>query len=542
MRATTALDLRDRASRRARRAAAAPRLDDTHDGDESHALDELASALDRPATFSSDVIIANRYRLLRCLGRGGMGEVYAVEDLELGTQVALKTLNDELARDPRMLARLKREVQLARLVTHPNVCRIFDLGIDRSDPGAGAPLAFITMELLAGETLRQRLVRVGPMATPEALPIVNQIADALAAAHASGVIHRDLKSDNVILVDAPKGVRAVVTDFGLARALSDAESSRSASGPLVGTAAYMAPEQVAGEPLTTAVDVYALGVVMFELVTGELPFAAGSPVATALARLHGPAPSPRIHVPDLDGEWEAVIGKCLERQPDRRFASVAEVARALARRASSDRGMTREASAAGQPPRVKGLAFIEVLRWYQKTHGRARLREAIDALPPHLRSFITDPERDTLGLLAGSWYPAALITGFFQHMIRDLPAASLRQLAAGAVQASVGRTLSGVYGKVIRKLITPAMIADHYQRLWRLYHTSGECRVLTHGPTHHELRISDWPAHDSFVCLMNGYATRLILEQIGCKGVAVSWDKCVDRNDGYCAYSQHWIA
>jgi serine/threonine protein kinase len=274
-------------------------------------------------------VLANRYRLVRFIGRGGMGEVYEAEDQALGDRIALKTLKAEVASSPRLGARLKREVQLARKVTHPNVCRVFDLGYH---PGGSSPsqLVFLTMELLPGETLRQRLLRAGRLSTAEALPIVRQLASALGAAHAAGVIHRDFKSDNVILLEQPGGPRAVLTDFGLARAVEPTDPALSSSGALIGTAAYMAPEQIESGPITSAVDVYALGVVMFELTTGERPFSGTSALATAIDRLRRPPRSPRSIVPEIGLRWEAAILMCLEPSPQRRFASVAALADALA--------------------------------------------------------------------------------------------------------------------------------------------------------------------------------------------------------------------
>src|SRR6266568_4098545 len=215
-----------------------------------------------PLTYKAGDRVAERYRIVRALGEGGMGEVYEAEDLLLKERLALKTLRGPVADDEATVARFKREIQLARKVTHPNVCRLFDVGIDRR---AGGEVAFLTMELLDGETLAARLKRAGPMSTAEALPIVEQVAAALAAAHEAGIIHRDLKCANVILV----GSRAVVTDFGLARVVAEGADQVTGDGGIVGSPAYMAPEQVeGGRRLTAAVDIYAFGVVLFEMVTG----------------------------------------------------------------------------------------------------------------------------------------------------------------------------------------------------------------------------------------------------------------------------------
>jgi tetratricopeptide (TPR) repeat protein len=272
--------------------------------------------------------VAGRYRIVRFLARGGMGEVYEAEDLELGVHIALKTLRtlagSEGSSESRAIDRFKREVQLARKVTHPNVCRIFDLGVDQEGE---ARIVFLTMELLDGESLADRLER-GRIAPAEALPLVAQMAAALAAAHAAGVIHRDFKSSNVMLVDG--GKRVVVTDFGLARPRERHEdSSLSQENALIGSPKYMAPEQVEGLALTPAADVYALGVVTFEMATGRLPFVGETPLQTALKRLTEPAPSAKSLQPDLPASWDAALAHCLRKDPAERFADALAFVAAL---------------------------------------------------------------------------------------------------------------------------------------------------------------------------------------------------------------------
>jgi serine/threonine protein kinase/TolB-like protein len=282
---------------------------------------------DGPLAYAPGDLVAERYRVVRPLGEGGMGEVYEAEDLLLHERVALKTVRAVVAADETTILRFKREIQLARKVTHPNVCRIFDVGLDRRE---GREHAFLTMELLEGETLSARLKRAGKLAPEEAQPIAEQIAAALGAAHAAGVIHRDLKSANVIVVGAGPRVRAVVTDFGLARAAVEGGDQVTGDGGVVGSPAYMAPEQVeGGRNLTPAADVYALGVVMFEMVTGRLPFIGDTPLATAVMRLREDAPTPRSVAPEVDARWERAIVACLRRRPEERPASALEVAQLL---------------------------------------------------------------------------------------------------------------------------------------------------------------------------------------------------------------------
>ncbi|QQR74623.1 MAG: tetratricopeptide repeat protein [Holophagales bacterium] len=296
--------------------------------------------------FAPGQLVGGRYRIVRFIARGGMGEVYEAEDLELRDRLALKTIHPKSAGDATAVERFKREIHLARRVTHPNVCRIFDVGFDDLSPGG--PVVFLTMELLEGETLAARLRREGRMSVETARPLVRQMAEALGAAHAAGIIHRDFKSENVFLVPAPErgdgAPRVVVTDFGVARGARDEEAfaATMTSGVVVGTPAYMAPEQLEGGAITPAVDLYALGVVIFEMLTGELPFQGETAIATAVKRLTEPAPSPRERVADLEARWESLVLRCLARRPEDRFAAASDLVDTL----SSEEGEL------SPPPRV----------------------------------------------------------------------------------------------------------------------------------------------------------------------------------------------
>lgn len=269
-------------------------------------------------------LLAERFRIVRFLGRGGMGEVYEASDEDLHGVVALKVLRPELSSDPEFLGRFRREAQLARKVTHPNVCRIFDVGYDRSTPGQ---TVFLTMEFLDGETLAVRMRRRGKSTPAEALPLIRQMAAGLEALHAQGIVHRDFKPGNIMVVSASAaaGERTVITDFGLARAMAPAESGASIthSHRLMGTPDYMAPEQLLGEPATAASDVYALGLVIYELVTGRKAFPGGRHRLLEL-----PTP-PREHSGELDAQWNGVILRCLARDPAQRPGSPSGVVEGL---------------------------------------------------------------------------------------------------------------------------------------------------------------------------------------------------------------------
>jgi tetratricopeptide (TPR) repeat protein len=292
-----------------------------------------------PPRLEEGQLLAGRFRVVRFIAGGGMGDVYEADDLELQERLALKTIRPAVVGNSRALARFRHEVQFAKRVSHPNVCRIHDIGTHR---GPVADVVFLTMQLLLGETLSQRLRRDGRMSLPEALPLVVQMAEALGAAHDAGVIHRDFKPGNVMLT----GAKAMVTDFGLARSASTVEdpslTELTETGNLVGTPAYMAPEQLTRGELTPATDIYALGLVMYEMSTGKRPFHGATPLDSALKRLtEAPTPPDRL-VPGLDPRWAIVILRCLEREPAKRYQRTGDVVRALTLGAeSATRTMTR---------------------------------------------------------------------------------------------------------------------------------------------------------------------------------------------------------
>jgi hypothetical protein len=274
-----------------------------------------SSGLHQDARFVPGVILEDRYRIVSLTGKGGMGEVYRADDLKLEQTVALKFLPQALVLDGAALARFHREVRTARQISHPNVCRVFDIG-----EADGVP--FLTMEYVDGEDLASLLRRIGRLPPDKATEIARQICAGLAAAHEFGVIHRDLKPSNVMLDGRGK---ARVTDFGLAAAAGEFRPEESRAG----TPAYMAPEQLAGKEATVRSDVYALGLVLYEVFTGKRAFDAAS--LADLAKLHEQTTptSPSALIKDLDPIIERVILRCLEKDPAKRPASALQVAAAL---------------------------------------------------------------------------------------------------------------------------------------------------------------------------------------------------------------------
>jgi tetratricopeptide (TPR) repeat protein/tRNA A-37 threonylcarbamoyl transferase component Bud32 len=294
---------------------------------------EARSSLSEAGTFLPGDLLANRFRITRFIAKGGMGEVFEAEDLELHEHIALKTISADRLTDARAAERFRREVHLARKITHPNVCRTYDV-FKSSDPRSNREVTFVTMELLKGETLADVLRQRGSLPLPEVERILRQVGSGLSAAHRAGVVHRDFKSRNIVLVGEGENAesRAVVTDFGVALDVMSVDTTLALTSDklqIVGTPAYMAPEQLTGGPVTVRSDLYAFGVVLFEMLTGVLPFRAETPAATALKRLSESPPDPRSYVEQIPDGWVAMVMKCLARDPSDRFGSIDSALAAL---------------------------------------------------------------------------------------------------------------------------------------------------------------------------------------------------------------------
>jgi eukaryotic-like serine/threonine-protein kinase len=262
-------------------------------------------------------MLGNRYQILELLGEGGMGAVYKARDTELDRMVALKLIRPELAKNPEILRRFKQELILARQVTHRNVIRIFDLG-------EADGVKFITMDFVEGQDLRHLLRERFKVPPDEAARITLQICRALEAAHAEGVIHRDLKPQNIML--DPSG-RAYVMDFGIAR--SAYLPAMTQTGALIGTPEYMSPEQARGEKLTERSDLFSLGIIFYEMLTGKSPYQSDTALATLWKRIQEKATPPVVVDPTLPQELSSIVVKALELEPEKRFASAREMAQQL---------------------------------------------------------------------------------------------------------------------------------------------------------------------------------------------------------------------
>jgi serine/threonine protein kinase len=293
-----------------------------HDDQAGSFLEEpVFGALRTDSTFAPGQLIANRFIVTRLIGHGGMGEVYEAEDRILCERVAIKTIRREIANYDELNVRFRQELQLARQVSHPNVCRVFELWEHKED---NAPrIAFLTMELLCGETLAERLSRVKKLAADETLEFSRQIAEGLFEIHRLGIVHRDLKPSNLHLIPEENGqTRVVLTDFGLARMANRIGPSVTQTGKPIGTPAYMAPELFERGEATFASDIYAFGVTIFEMATGQ----------------RHPLMQPSKVAPELGPQWNEAICQCWDLKPENRPPDALSVVRMLAPRSKSRSG------------------------------------------------------------------------------------------------------------------------------------------------------------------------------------------------------------
>nr|WP_276600440.1 MULTISPECIES: serine/threonine-protein kinase [unclassified Nannocystis] len=278
-----------------------------------------------PATIHEGEVLADRYRVYHRLGKGGMGEVYLAEHMDIGRKVAIKTLNAHLQDKPEIADRFMQEARTSSRVRHSNIVDITDFG--KTDHGA----PFFVMEYLEGEDLKSVLKRERVLPWERARDIILQVCAALAAAHAHGVVHRDLKPDNIYLIRQDDQELVKVLDFGIAKVISEAGDEMTQTGVLLGTPEYMSPEQAQEQPLDGRSDIYAMGVLMFRMFTGRLPFRAKAFMAVLGMHMQQPPPRPSEVDPNhaVSERQEAVILRCLEKKPEDRYQTADELAAAI---------------------------------------------------------------------------------------------------------------------------------------------------------------------------------------------------------------------
>ena len=297
--------------------------------------------------FSTGTLFAGRYQIIEELGRGGMGKVYKAFDTKLQEKIAIKIIQPDIASDQKTIARFRNELKLARQITHRNVCRMHDLGEDQGTH-------FITMEYVAGESLKKIIRMTGPLTIGTAVDYSRQICDGLAEAHRLGVIHRDLKPQNILIDESGT---AKIMDFGIARSLE--AGSLTGEGMMVGTLEYMSPEQVEGKPADQRADIYALGVIIYEMVTGKRPFSGDTPISVALKhRSEIPQPPLELNA-QIPGELNTLILKCLEKDRNKRYQSVKELQTELNKLAE----IQPPAAATDASKKIRPISGLRRSRW-----------------------------------------------------------------------------------------------------------------------------------------------------------------------------------
>jgi serine/threonine protein kinase len=265
-----------------------------------------------------NTLFDGRYRIMRKLGSGGMADVYLAEDEELGRRVAIKILNDRHATDEQFVERFRREAKNAAGLSHPNIVSIYDRG-------EAEGTYYIAMEYLDGRSLKELVVARGPLPIPDAIEATRQVLTALRFAHRKGVVHRDIKPHNVM---ADADGRLKVTDFGIARA---GVSQMTEAGSIIGTAQYLSPEQARGAVVDQRSDLYSIGVVLYEMLTGEVPFTGESPVEIAMKHLSDTPRPPSVLRPDIPPDLDMVVLRALAKSPEDRFQTAEEMDEELER-------------------------------------------------------------------------------------------------------------------------------------------------------------------------------------------------------------------
>ena len=387
--------------------------------------------------------IGRRYRVKSLLGIGGMGAVYLVHDKDLDRDVALKLIKSDIADDADALERFKREIQLSSRVTHPNVLRVFDLG--ESDD-----IKFLTMQFVDGRDLATILKKQGKLPNDRLVRVFRQVAEGLKAAHDQGVVHRDLKPQN-IMIDSQD--RVYVTDFGLAK--STEQSGMTQTGAVIGTPFYMSPEQVKGEPVGPRSDIYALGVILYQMAAGVVPFTGATPFEVMMRRVQRPAQPVGELNPDLPKYLQQIIERCLAVDPNLRYQNVAEILEDLD--AESFRTSLRYSALSRRwvkPAAVAALAALVLVAggvWIARTAGRGAASVPKGA-PRIVSVLIADFENKTgEAVFDGTLEPAFAIALEGAPFISSYSRAGARKIAAQLQPGATGLTESGARLVAVRE-------------------------------------------------------------------------------------------
>ncbi|HYX89431.1 MAG TPA: protein kinase [Gaiellaceae bacterium] len=313
----------------------------------------------------SDTLIGTvfdgRYRIVRKLGAGGMADVYLAEDQELGRRVAIKILNDRHAADDQFVERFRREAKNAAGLSHPNIVSIYDRGTAEGT-------YYIAMEYLDGRSLKEMIVGRGPAPIKTAIEYARQILGAVGFAHRNGIVHRDIKPHNVLV--SPEG-RLKVTDFGIARS---GASQMTEVGSIIGTAQYLSPEQARGSPVDQTSDLYSVGVVLYEMLTGQVPFTGDTPLEIAMKHLSAVPKPPSELRPEVPHDLDLIVLRALAKNPDDRYQTADEFDRDLAQVAEGLPVAAQTADAATAVLSGSGILAAAASRSRDRIHGHTGRR------------------------------------------------------------------------------------------------------------------------------------------------------------------------
>jgi serine/threonine protein kinase len=377
-------------------------------------------------------VIADRYNIVGKLGQGGMGTVYLAEHVRMGRRCAVKVMNSILMNDPDSLDRFSREAKNASLLNHPHIAAVYDFG-ETADG-----IVYLAMEFVEGESLAAVLHRNRGLSEQQALDLGSQVADALSAAHELGIVHRDLKPDNIMLCSSKSGkLRVKVVDFGIAKATRGSSQTVTRTGYVVGTPAYMSPEQILGDPLDGRSDLYSLGCILYEMLTGERAFTGPSGEVSIRRRLSEPPPRPRSVKQALSKALDHIVTKSMARAPEHRFQSASEL---------------RDALLAVLLDRPKRAGWQRWLPWAHQQDSGEVAEEVLVSRPGEVLSsspLISPAPFPAASMLEGSPLPVAPDWSDSAH-----PATRLRHRSARSEGSSAGRWVGGLVGAALLGVAT----------------------------------------------------------------------------------------
>jgi tRNA A-37 threonylcarbamoyl transferase component Bud32 len=493
----------------------------------------------------------------RLLAQGGMSVIYLARDGN-NERVVLKMLLPELA-TAAMRARLQREARALQAVDHRGVVRVHATGEHE-----GAP--WIAMDYVRGTDLKRLLADRGALSPETAVQYAVEATEALAAAHAAGVIHRDLKPSNLVIT--PEG-HVVLVDFGIAKRRGEAREGDDVTSAreVVGTPAYLAPEQLEHGLADERSDIWGLGCVLYEMLVEEPPFGRGGSTTTAAILRDEPE-----FPPSVPATLVHIIGACLRKSSFARVASARELlamlrdahVEARTKRSSMRPGAASSASipaaparaASSSPPRappassamrvavtrgrIKGTALRAGVAWFADSYGEPGMSRVVELASPALAQVLRKDD-PAFGIIASGWYDTALVGELLALIERVASPADPVAFGAKVAEAIARDNVNGVYRALFRLVASPPLLEANAQRVWRTYVDEGTLAVSLKGPAAFEARVRGWSHHDAVVCRMIRAMIESLLRAVGYPGLVVERTRCVSEGDPHCTFEGQWL-